>query len=919
MCISAIMIRLIGRMSVPVLVMVVFGSVLLNVDVAQSYLIQSGAKDMDDITELGEQALQELRKGIFQGIIFCYCRTKQLEPQGMSYWVVGAPYLDSKDKREAQFNLSVTMREEFGCNEKPVIVDIRPGDDISKIPSYRMRDPAKTAKKRGLEIFMKAFDMQQQASTNKELKQVLAVYEEALRIFQGAGTEREVGLTFDGIGTVFLLMGQRKEALNYKERALVICKRLADAFCEACTLNEIGTIYRFSGQYEKALEYFRKSAEISQKNGNDDVKKTSLTGIKKIEYLLSGVTDINRIDDEGKTPLMEVSIDGNAELAKRFLEKGADVNASEKIAFTPLMLAANFGHLDVVKILVGHGAGLNAVDKTFKRTPLILAAMRGYSDVAKFLLEKGADPKIEDKSKKTALIHASEAGYPDTVKILEAASTDNKNIDPNQKNSSLATKGERRLESYNQTNPSQSAIIEKSKTDVLSKSQSLNEIDATTEKIMERWGSGYWGKLIQSILHEGGDPNTRDPKEGYTALIYVSGTKNDEALPWVNLLLNCRANVNVKSNTGNTAILNACHFDNPRVVSALIGAGANVNVRNSKLDTPLTIICKKPDVTRDTVSVVDALLNAGADVDAQNGKGQTALIKMCRWHITAEQFEIVKLLLARGADVNSSVAGNHTLLSIAASSGHLEMVKFFVNHGANIDARTSDGRTPLIQACRMNHIEIAKFLLDRGADSTIRDDQNKTAMTYIKPESAQHLQVYQSFNPRSLIKYPDINQSLMEAANGGDVEKIKQILAQGADVNFKDSDGWTPLIIASNAGHFDLVRLLLDTGARIDLKNNFGATAVIRAASQNRLEVLKYLVNKGGNVNDKDRNDRTALIEASVAGHIETMKFLINHGANVNAQSKDGTALLIVGLFSNKSTKKTEVEKLLKSYGATTD
>ena len=70
-------------------------------------------------------------------------------------------------------------------------------------------------------------------------------------------------------------------------------------------------------------------------------------------------------------------------------------------------------------------------------------------------------------------------------------------------------------------------------------------------------------------------------------------------------------------------------------------------------------------------------------------------------------------------------------------------------------------------------------------------------------------------------KAPDI--SILDAAEKGNIEAVKQHLADGADVNAKDR-GWTPLHYAAIRGHKEIAELLIAKGANVNAKNNVGDT-----------------------------------------------------------------------------------------------
>jgi uncharacterized caspase-like protein len=143
--------------------------------------------------------------------------------------------------------------------------------------------------------------------------------------------------------------------------------------------------------------------------------------------------------------------------------------------------------------------------------------------------------------------------------------------------------------------------------------------------------------------------------------------------------------------------------------------------------------------------------------------------------------------------------------------------------------------------------------------------------------------------------------SLFDAAQYGYTETVKTLLDKGANVNVKDGDGRTALMIAVRYGHTEIVKVLLDRRADVNAKDNDGWTALIWAIGPvvwygqggGHIETIKMLLDRGAEVNAKDNNGRTALMRAAWYGHTEIVKMLLERGAEVNAKDKYGwTALM---------------------------
>lgn len=99
--------------------------------------------------------------------------------------------------------------------------------------------------------------------------------------------------------------------------------------------------------------------------------------------------------------------------------------------------------------------------------------------------------------------------------------------------------------------------------------------------------------------------------------------------------------------------------------------------------------------------------------------------------------------------------------------------------------------------------------------------------------------------------------------------------------NEKDGMGFTLLIRACAEGNLDLIKSLIEQGADIEAKNNDGRTALMWACENGAIEVVSFLIRKGANINEKDNQGLTALCAAAQNGHFPIVKLLVENGANI--------------------------------------
>ena len=85
--------------------------------------------------------------------------------------------------------------------------------------------------------------------------------------------------------------------------------------------------------------------------------------------------------------LLEAASNGQTDIVKAFLDKGANIEVKNEVGATPLIFASAKAHPGIVKLLVDRGANVNARTNT-GITPLIAAASAGNQEIVKLLLRE---------------------------------------------------------------------------------------------------------------------------------------------------------------------------------------------------------------------------------------------------------------------------------------------------------------------------------------------------------------------------------------------------------------------------------------------------------------------------------------------------------------------------------------------------
>ena len=118
----------------------------------------------------------------------------------------------------------------------------------------------------------------------------------------------------------------------------------------------------------------------------------------------------------------------------------------------------------------------------------------------------------------------------------------------------------------------------------------------------------------------------------------------------------------------------------------------------------------------------------------------------------------------------------------------------------------------------------------------------------------------------------------------GDIEAVKQHLANGVNVNVRADNGGTPLGWAALLGQYEVAELLIQKGAGVNFKGGDGGTALHAAAFLGRLEVVKLLIENGADIEATNNNFET-LIDVTMADWENTQFVLVMF--NISVERKE--------------------------------
>jgi len=365
-----------------------------------------------------------------------------------------------------------------------------------------------------------------------------------------------------------------------------------------------------------------------------------------------------------------------------------------------------------------------------------------------------------------------------------------------------------------------------------------------------------------------------------------------------------RVSVHETTEEGESLLSLACSAGYYELAQVLLAMRANVEDRGMKGDcTPLM-----EAASAGHTDIVRLLIAHGADVNAQSSSGNTPLMYAC----AGGHEEVVRVLLEAGANVEDHNENGHTPLMEAASAGHCAVAKILLEFGAGINTHSNEFKeSALTLACYKGHLEMVRFLLEAGADQEHKTDEMHTALMEASMDG--HVEVARLLlDSGAQVNMPadSFESPLTLAACGGHVELAMLLLERGANIEEVNDEGYTPLMEASREGHEEMVALLLSQGADINAQTEeTQETALTLACCGGFLEVADFLIKAGADI---ELGASTPLMEASQEGHLELVKYLLEAKADVNATTGTRDTALTYACENGH----TDVADLLLQYGA---
>ncbi|KAI2681643.1 hypothetical protein DTO027I6_4830 [Penicillium roqueforti] len=332
-----------------------------------------------------------------------------------------------------------------------------------------------------------------------------------------------------------------------------------------------------------------------------------------------------------------------------------------------------------------------------------------------------------------------------------------------------------------------------------------------------------------------------------------------------------------------------------RAAQESLQQGAEIESRDWETQNPPLILA----AYYGHADMVTFLLAQGADPYAESGgRTQDAITSAVLRNKTA----VAEILLDSGIDANRTDYRGSSLLHLAAESSPLSLkavVRILIERGANLESRNELSQTPLQVACKSGSVEVARCLIESGANLNVRSESG-SSLLHLAFSEVKTVELLVQKGADIEAKDEQGETPLHLACRDGWVETASFLLDHGADIESRSLDGSTPLmrgvlwesIICRELGPTSVTTLLLSRGANPRQGNDFDITPLHCATAKANSALFRLLLRYGADVEPKTRAGVTPLHKLASTGSLDSARQLLQRGADAQPRDEEGNTPL---------------------------
>jgi ankyrin repeat protein len=221
----------------------------------------------------------------------------------------------------------------------------------------------------------------------------------------------------------------------------------------------------------------------------------------------------------------------------------------------------------------------------------------------------------------------------------------------------------------------------------------------------------------------------------------------------------------------------------------------------------------------------------------------------------------------------------------AAAQGYTSEVSRMLNHGAEVDAETNEGGTALVLAAAGYRANTVKLLLENNADPNKITRKNETPLLIV---------IKYRNTVRNDYYIPQWKMDKILDSTGMVI--VESLIRGGADLDFQDNYGVTPLNYASIYGYTAFADMLIYYGADIDKEAFDGTTPLIAAIWAGYDDIADLLIQNGANLESRDNNGYTPFLIAAQNGDTIMLDLLLRNGVDLYEKNNENWDALAISI-----------------------